>query len=346
MKKRKKLGAERLSEFFRQFSVLVESGLSIPETLEIMKQDDTDREFCLAFRKLGAFMTEGKTVGDAMEETGRFPEPAIQMIRAAEMSGQLVRTTARLAVHYEKEHRTEGKIRSAVLYPKILVLMMIFLMLFVFLEILPTLEPLLVDVTLPLLTRILMGISHFLYAYRYFLPVAAVMILAGWKILTERVWFRYSYDRVICKFPVVGRQIRIICTARFCENMSSLYSSGLPITSCLKYTEGTTGNMYLDREIRTIMERVSSGILLSEAIRESGGFEKKLAAVIVTGEEAGHLDKMLERIAGSYEHESDLALNKLVNLLEPVMILLIGIFTGILILGIMEPMWNMYGSIR
>ena len=192
------------------------------------------------------------------------------------------------------------------------------------------------DVTLPLLTRILMGISHFLYVYRYFLPVAAVMILAGWKILTERVWFRYSYDRVICKFPVIGRQIRIICTARFCENMSSLYSSGLPITSCLKYTEGTTGNMYLDREIRTIMERVSSGILLSEAIRESGGFEKKLAAVIVTGEEAGHLDKMLERIAGSYEHESDLALNKLVNLLEPVMILLIGIFTGILILGIME----------
>lgn len=291
-------------------------------------------------------MTEGKTVGDAMEETGRFPEPAIQMIRAAEMSGQLVRTTARLAVHYEKEHRTEGKIRSAVLYPKILVLMMIFLMLFVFLEILPTLEPILVDVTLPLLTRILMGISHFLYAYRYFLPVAAVMILAGWKILTERVWFRYSYDRVICKFPVVGRQIRIICTARFCENMSSLYSSGLPITSCLKYTEGTIGNMYLDREIRTIMARVSSGMLLSEAIRESGGFEKKLAAVIVTGEEAGHLDKMLERIAGSYEHESDLALNKLVNLLEPVMILLIGIFTGILILGIMEPMWNMYGSIR
>ena len=103
--------------------------------------------------------------------------------------------------------------------------MMIFLMLFVFLEILPTLEPILVDVTLPLLTRILMGISHFLYAYRYFLPVAAVMILVGWKILTERVWFRYSYDRVICKFPVVGRQIRIICTARFCENMSSLYSS-------------------------------------------------------------------------------------------------------------------------
>lgn len=153
MKKCKKLGAERLSEFFRQFSVLVESGLSIPETLEIMQQDDTDREFCLACRKLGAFMTEGKTVGDAMEETGRFPEPAIQMIRAAEMSGQLVRTTARLAVHYEKEHRTEGKIRSAVLYPKILVLMMIFLMLFVFLEILPTLEPILVDVTLPLLTR-------------------------------------------------------------------------------------------------------------------------------------------------------------------------------------------------
>ena len=112
------------------------------------------------------------------------------------------------------------------------------------------------------------------------------------------------------------------------------------------YTIGTIGNRYLDGKLRLIMEDVKNGMLLSEAIRASGSFDKKLAAVIVTGEEAGHLDKMLERIAGSYEHESDLALNKLVNLLEPVMILLIGIFTGILILGIMEPMWNMYGSIR
>ena len=103
--------------------------------------------------------------------------------------------------------------------------------------------------------------------------------------------------------------------------------------------------MYLDREIRTIMERVSSGILLSEAIRESGGFEKKLAAVIVTGEEAGCLEDMLKRLAENYEHEADLALTKLMNLLEPAMILVIGSLTGLLILGIMEPMWNMYGSI-
>lgn len=346
MRKHRKLGSEKLSEFFRQFSVLVESGLSVPKTLEIMQQDDTDSNFCRSCQKLGEFMAAGKTVGDAMEETGQFPNLAVQMIRAAEMSGHLAQTTARLAIHYEKEHRTDGKIRSAVLYPKILVLMMIFLLMFVFLEILPTLEPLLEGVSLPFLTRTLMEISHFLYAYRYFLPAAAAAFLAAWKILTERTWFRYGYDRAICKLPVIGRQIRIICTARFCENMSSLYSSGLPIVSCLKYTEGTIGNRYLDRKIRTIMARVSGGMLLSEAIRESGGFEKKLAAVIVTGEEAGHLDKMLERIAESYEHEADLALNKLVNMLEPAMILLIGIFTGLLILGIMEPMWNMYGSIR
>lgn len=93
------------------------------------------------------------------------------------------------------------------------------------------------------------------------------------------------------------------------------------------------------------MERVENGKLLSEAIRESGCFDKKLAAVIVTGEEAGCLDEMLRRLAENYEHEADLALAKLMNLLEPAMILLIGALTGFLILGIMEPIWNMYGSI-
>ena len=98
------------------------------------------------------------------------------------------------------------------------------------------------------------------------------------EILTERVWFRYSYDRVICKFPVVGRQIRIICTARFCENMSKPLFQWTSDHILPEIYGGTIGNRYLDREIRTIMACVSSGMLLSEAIRESGGFEKKLAA--------------------------------------------------------------------
>ena len=111
------------------------------------------------------------------------------------------------------------------------------------------------------------------------------------------------------------------------------------------YTIGTIGNRYMDGKLRLIMEDVKNGMLLSEAIRASGSFDKKLAAVIVTGEEAGYLEDMLKRLAENYEHEADLALTKLMNLLEPAMILVIGSLTGLLILGIMEPMWNMYGSI-
>ena len=214
----------------------------------------------------------------------------------------------RLSTHYEKEHRTEGKIRGAVLYPKLLFVMMIFLLLFVFLVILPTLEPLLADAKLPFLTRVLMDISHFLYESRYFLPMAALIILAAVEFLITRPGIRRGYDRMLCLLPVLGRQVKTICTARFCENMSSLYSSGLPIPFCLKYTMGTIGNRYLDGSIRRIMERVENGKLLSEAIRESGCFDKKLAAVIVTGEEAGCLDEMLRRLAENYEHEADLAL--------------------------------------
>lgn len=345
MQKKRKLGTEKLSEFFRQFSVLISSGLPVPKALEIMETDETDKRFSTACRDLRLRMNDGMLIGDAMAATGCFPELAVQMIRSAEMGGHLGAATMRLSTHYEKEHRTEGKIRGAVLYPKLLFVMMIFLLLFVFLVILPTLEPLLADAKLPFLTRVLMDISHFLYESRYFLPMEALIILAAVEFLITRPGIRRGYDRILCFLPVLGRQVKIICTARFCENMSSLYSSGLPIPFCLKYTMGTIGNRYLDGSIRRIMERVENGKLLSEAIRESGCFDKKLAAVIVTGEEAGCLDEMLRRLAENYEHEADLALTKLMNLLEPAMILLIGALTGFLILGIMEPIWNMYGSI-
>ena len=345
MKKQKKLGTAKLSEFFRQFSILVSSGLSVSKTLEIMETDETDKRFSGACRDLKQRMANGMTISDAMEETGCFPELAVQMIRSAEMSSHLGAVTMRLSVHYEKEYRAEGKLRGAMLYPKILLFMMVFLIMFVFLAILPTLEPLLADAELPIFTRILMNISHFLYEYRYFLPAAVLLFIVTWQFLVTRTGIRRGYDRMMCVLPGLGRQVKIICTARFCENMSSLYSSGLPIPSCLKYTMGTIGNRYLDGKILGIMEQVKNGKLLSEAIREAGGFDKKLAAVIVTGEEAGRLDEMLKRLAENYEHEADLALTKLMNLLEPAMILIIGALTGLLILGIMEPMWNMYGSI-
>ena len=290
MQKKRKLGTEKLSEFFRQFSVLISSGLPVPKALEIMETDETDKRFSIACRDLRLRMIDGMLIGDAMAATGCFPELAVQMIRSAEMGGHLGAATMRLSTHYEKEHRTEGKIRGAMLYPKILLLMMIFLIMFVFLAILPTLEPLLADAELPFLTKVLMDMSHFLYEYRYFLPAAALILIAAWQFLITRPGIRRGYDRMLCFLPVNGK-------------------------------------------------------LLSEAIRESGCFDKKLAAVIVTGEEAGCLDEMLRRLAENYEHEADLALAKLMNLLEPAMILLIGALTGFLILGIMEPIWNMYGSI-
>ena len=115
MQKKRKLGTEKLSEFFRQFSVLISSGLPVPKALEIMETDETDKRFSIACRDLRLRMIDGMLIGDAMAATGCFPELAVQMIRSAEMGGHLGAATMRLSTHYEKEHRTEGKIRGAVL---------------------------------------------------------------------------------------------------------------------------------------------------------------------------------------------------------------------------------------
>ena len=277
-----------------------------------------------------------------MEALEVFPEMAVNMFRAAEVSGQLEKTANDLAEHYRKEHRTMMQMKAATMYPKILCIMAITIVLFVFLVIMPMVEPLFSGVELPLVTRILMRISAFLKHDWHIVAAGMVVMILLEPIILSNHTVKCVIDKMILYVPIIGKQMKTIYTARFARSLSGLYASGIPMVIGLEITSRTIGNRYLETQILDVVCAVENGASLSHVIESVHGLDKKLPAVIFVGEETGKLDMMLLSLAEGYEHEAEIAINKLVSLIEPLMIVVIGIVVAVILLGIMIPMWSLY----
>lgn len=277
-----------------------------------------------------------------MEAIGVFPEMMVNMFRAAEASGQLEKTANHLAEHYRKEHRLANQMRTATLYPKILCIVALSIVMFVFLVIVPMVEPLFANMELPMSTQILMAISSGMKTHWYlilcmlFLP----FVLGPCLLSLNRV--RMLWDMILLHLPMIGKQMRTICTARFARCQSSLYASGVSMVDSLKIASRTLGNRYLESQFTEVIRQVENGTALSMAMETVDGLDKKLSAMICVGEETGKLDVMLASLADGYEHEAEMAMNRMVSLIEPFLIIVIGGVVAVILLGIMVPMWSMY----
>lgn len=334
-----------LSEFCRQIAVMTGSGITLSRALGILRTGTEEKRLRSIYECLQKRMKQGCPISDAMEEMGIFPEMMVNMVRAGEASGKMEQTMRELVDHYQKEHRMRTRIQAAVQYPKILCLAAVASILTVFLVVIPTVEPLFEGMELPLLTKILMGFSGFVKEKWYAAIILMCLPAAVWQTMLSNEKFRCLWDKVKLSLPVIGEQFKIIYTARFSRSQSSLYASGLPMLLCLEIAGRALGNRYLERQFSKVIKQVQNGEMLSRAIQNVDGLDKKLASVIFVGEETGKLDKMLESVADGYEYESDMALTRLIGLIEPIMILVMGVIIGIILLGVMIPMWNMYGYI-
>ena len=340
--KNRKLAADVLSDMCRQISVMTGAGITMAKAMEILKNTTENKRIARIYSELEDRIKQGYPIGDSMEALGVFPEMAVNMFRAAEVSGQLEKTANDLAEHYRKEHRTMTQMKAATMYPKILCIMAITIVLFVFLVIMPMVEPLFSGVELPLVTRILMRISAFLKHDWHIVVAGMVVMILMEPVILSIHSVKYIIDKMILYVPIIGKQMRTIYTARFARCLSGLYASGVPMIVGLEITSRTIGNRYLETQILDVVRAVENGASLSHVIESVHGLDKKLPAVIFVGEETGKLDMMLLSLAEGYEHEAEIAINKLVSLIEPLMIVVIGIVVAVILLGIMIPMWSLY----
>lgn len=343
----KPLKKPRLADFCRQLGTLIKAGVVLIKAIEIIANDEsiTDYERQLYLR-LRDRIVQGVSLSTVMEELEpAFPPLLIFMIRAAETSGTLDTTCLRLAEQYTSEAQLEQTAKNSLTYPKILSVLIVIVVAILFGYVLPQFEDIFATLPeLPLPTRILMAISDFVANKWYILAVVIVLAIIFGKMIVKIPAVRMLIDRikVMGKW---GKLTKIIYSGRFARTMSSLYSAGIPIHSCIEIAKSTIGNKYIEAQFDEVEKKVSGGMPLSSALVEVDGFVSKLPATIKVGEETGMLGNMLESVANDLDFYSKQALLKLTSYIEPVMIVVMAVAVGFIMISIIYPIYQSYQTI-
>ena len=341
-----RLKPDEVSDFCRQLSSMLASGITGLRALEILKERDFKSGLKQVYEKLHFDVGRGHTISEAMLFQPRaFPELLTNMFASGEAGGHLEDVTEKMATHYEKEHKLNGKIKSASRYPMILGVATLLVMLAIFLLVLPKFFAVLEGFELPMITRIVISISNFLKDNWYFLIIGVFVFIVVIRYILSIPRVRLKYDGLKLRLPAIGKLLKIIYTARFARTLSSLYSSGITMLHALEITGTIITNKYIGNQFTQLIKDVRNGESLSDAIRKIDGFDNKLPNTILIGEESGRLDTMLISTADSFDYEAEQATTAIVSFMEPVMVIVIAMVILVVILSVMLPMMTLYGSL-
>ena len=343
----KPLKKPRLADFTRQLGTLIKSGVTLVKAIEIIANDesinDYERQLYLRLRDR---IVQGVALSVVMEELEpAFPPLLIFMLRAAETSGTLDTTCLRLADQYTSEAQLEQTAKNSLTYPKILCVLIVVVVAILFGYVLPQFEEIFSTMpSLPLPTRILMSISDFVAHKWYILVIVIALAFIFGKMIIKIPAVRLTIDhiKVMSKW---GKLTKVIYSARFARTMSSLYSSGIPIHSCIEIAKSTIGNKFIEAQFDEVERKVAGGMPLSSALWDVNGFVSKLPATIKVGEETGMLGNMLESVANDLDFYSTQALLKLTSYIEPVMIVVMAVAVGFIMISIIQPIYQSYQTI-
>lgn len=337
----------QLSDFSRQIGTMLEAGVSIMRALSMMKDRETNVKLRKIYENLYNLVNKGNTLSESMELCGvSFPDIMINIFRAGESSGKLDKSALKMAIYYEKEHKLNTKIKNAMIYPALLLIVTIFVVIGVFTVILPRFFELFQDIELPQITQVMINISDLLINYGFLLLIISIInVFILIKIFQiPSVKLKIDYKKI--KVKKLGKLMSIVYTARFARTLSSLYSSGLVILDSVKLSSKVTGNKYIELQFPLVISKIRSGSSLSDAISKVDGFDPKLTSVIYIGEESGKLDEMLSTIADSLDYDAQTAMTRLLAILEPSMIVFMSVIIGGVIFSVMLPILSMYNNIH
>lgn len=335
-----KFTTKELSFCCRQLSAMMSSGLTIVKALDILYKQ-MKKSAQQTWLDVYENVQKGATLTEALQEKqGAFPEFFISMISAGESSGTLDTVMARLQDHYAKENKTSNKIKGAMTYPIVLAVLCVVMVIGMFTMILPNFRDMGSEEDMSVLTKALFAFSDFvLEKWWLLIIIVAIVIFAiiyGLKVKSVRL----KFDELKLKMPKVGGLIKTIYTGRFSRTMSSLYSSGIPMVECLERSSKILGNTYVDEAFIQIVDEVKQGQPLSTSIQKTEVFDPMFCSIVYVGEESGALDEILAKTADYYEEESDAAIERLVGLMEPLMIVIMGCAIGLCLAGIFPLLYS------
>lgn len=344
----KKVKKKDLAVFCRQFYTMLDAGLNIVNSLDILSTQTENKTLRKAIADVAEDVQKGVTLSEAMRIHEKvFPSILINMVEAGEVSGNLDTILERMAVHFEKENKTENKVRSSMVYPIVLMVVSIAVVIFMLIFILPTFVGMFEgsDTPLPLPTRILIGLSDFLKSYWYiFIGIVALLVFGITSFINSENG-RRLFDGIKLKLPIIkGTTVKIV-TSRFTRTLSTLMSSGIPLLRSMEVVSRVVNNKVVEEKLISGIEDIRRGVPLSRMIRDVEIFPPMVDSMVKIGEESGALDDILLKTADFYDEEVDVALTKLTSMLEPLMIVFMALIIGFIVIAMYLPMFEVVNTI-
>ncbi|MGB5217210.1 MAG: type II secretion system inner membrane protein GspF [Smithella sp.] len=340
-----RVSAGEVSVFTRQLSTLLGAGMPLVPSLTVLMKQAKNLLLKKALAEIREQVNEGKSLTDSMSAFPRiFPPFYLNMIRAGEASGTINLVLERLADFSENQQALMNKIRSALAYPIIMCLMGTAVIFLLMAFVVPKITGIFADMnqTLPLITIILITVSDFLKSFWWIILILTFAVVVGVKYAvsgTEKG--RRMWDSAKLKLPVFGQINRKIAISRFCRTLATLLQSGVPLLAAMEIVRNIVNNIIIGDAIHQAAKDLEEGKGLSGPLAQSGLFPPLVTEMIAVGEQSGTLEKMLNRIAIAYENESQSDIMIMTSILEPVMILVMGLAVGFIVVSILLPIFEM-----
>lgn len=331
--------------FTKQLAVMIKAGLPIDQALQVLSEQIPSKTMGQAIHEMARDVEGGLPLSQSMSKHAAiFPAVYVNLVKSGERSGKLEDVLFRLAEQQDKDYELISKVRGAMIYPAVIFSALIIVVFIIVLFVMPQIEKIFADLdaNLPLPTQILLGASAF--ARRWFAVIISIIVGAaiGLRIYVRRSdQAREWWDRVKLKIPIFGPLSQKIAMARFTRTTATLITAGLPMLEIFDTTADVLGNVIYRDAIRRTRSKVEAGVSFSQALREEGIIPPIVSQVVAIGEKSGNLDFALTNIADFYDKEVDATTRNLSSILEPILMIAIGLGVGFVVISVISPIYNL-----
>jgi len=330
--------------FTRQFATMISAGLPLVQCLSILSTSTENKMFGKTIREIKYKVESGDTFADALRKHPKvFDQLYTNMIEAGEVGGILDKILVRLADYMEKAMSLKGKIKSAMVYPAAIVTVAVAVVIFLLVFVIPMFGTMFADFgkALPWPTQLVLTLSDFVIEYWYIIFLLPVALIVGFRQIRKSEKGLLYTDKLALRLPVVGVLIQKVAVAKFTRTMGTLISSGVPIIEGLNITAKTAGQKVIEEAVIEVIDDIKQGRGLSEPLKEQGVFPPMVVQMIEVGEQTGALDSMMNKIADFYDDEVDTAVEGLTSLLEPMLMVFLGVVVGFVVVAMYMPIFKL-----
>ena len=333
-----------VAAFTRQMATLLKSGIPLAESMAALVEQMDNQRFKAQLSEIRASVNEGSSLGDSLAKYPKLFDPLfISMVRAGELAGNLDEVLGRLADFLEASQKLKSKVTGAMIYPMVMVLIGTVVISVLMIKVIPEITKTLVQQgkDLPINTRFLINLSSFIgrnWLLLLVLIAGTIGAFVWWKgsPAGKKTWHRFTL-----RMWLVGPLVRVINVARFARTLGTMLHAGVPMLRSLDAAKMTMGNVILQATVDDAKKAVTEGEALATTLKKSGQFPPTMIHMTAVGEKAGQLEQMLERIAAAYESEIDTKLTRFIGLLEPLMLLGMGVTVAFIVISVMQPIMDM-----